>query len=129
MFNYVPLANKMKEYGENTENVASILKVSLDDLKQTLNQNKFLTMSQLHRLCEHYNCSPSDIMAFTPDNDLIKLDWDKVASFGKPTTVLSAECGLSRSAFCNAKNTTGKVKLENAKKIADILGCAVEDLV
>ena len=59
----------------------------------------------------------------------MKVNWTKVESFGKPLTNLSVECGLSRCSLRNACKGSGKVRLENVKKMAEVLGCSVEDLI
>lgn len=129
MFNYKPLAVTMKEHNENTEVIADLLDMSLDEVKDKLNRNKFLSMTQLHKLCEHYKCGPESIMSWSPDGDLIKLDWDKVAAYGVPLTVLSVKCDMSRSSLSNTSKGGGRVRADNAKKIAEALGCSVEDLI
>ena len=129
MFNYRPLARMMKEKGKSTEDIAVILNMSLEEVKDKLNHNRNITMSQLDKLCSYFKCGPEGIMSWSPDGDLVKVDWDKVAAFGKPLTLLSVECGLSRSALSNAKNGNCKIKSENAKKMAEVLGCSLEDLM
>ncbi len=129
MFNYKPLTSTMKFLEEDISDIAKLLNMPLGELKDKLDNNRFLSMSQLHKLCEHYECGPEAIMSWSPDGDLVKIDWNKVASFGKPLTVLSVECGMSRSALSNTSKGSGKVKTENARKIAEVLGCKVEDLV
>jgi DNA-binding Xre family transcriptional regulator len=119
----------MKLFGEDIRDIADILNTSIEDLRDKLDNNKYLNMSQLDRLCEHYECGPEAIMSWSPDGDLVKIDWDKVAAFGKPLTVLSVECGMSRSALSNTRKGSGKVKTENARKIAEVLNCRVEDLL
>lgn len=129
MFNYKPLAKEMKDKGKSTEDIAELLNMPLEEVKDKLNHNRFITMSQLHKLCEYFGCGPEGIMSWSPDGDLVKIDWDKVLAFGKPLTVLSVECGMSRSALPNTRNKGGKVKLENARKLAEVLGCSVDDLI
>ena len=129
MFNYKPLMSTMRVFEEDVRDIADILNVPSDDLKDKLDNNRYLSMSQLHKLCEHYECGPEAIMSWSPDGDLVKIDWNKVAAFGKPLTVLSVECGMSRSALSNTSKGSGKVKTENARKIADVLGCKLEDLI
>lgn len=129
MFNYKPLLATMKVLNEDIRDVAELLNMNSDELKDKLDNNKFISMSQLHKLCEHYKCGPEVIMKWSPDGDLVKLDWNKVAAFGKPLTVLSVECGMSRSSLSNTSKGSGKVKAENARKIAEVLGCTVEDLI
>ena len=129
MFSYKPLEATMKVFGEDIKDIADILGISLEELKDKVDNNRYLNMSQLDRLCEHYECGPEAILSWSPDGDLVKLDWNKVAAFGKPLTVLSIECGMSRSTLSNASKGSGKVKSENAVKIAEVLGCEVEDLV
>ena len=68
-------------------------------------------------------------MSWSPNGDLVKIDWNKAAAFGKPLTVLSVKCGMSRSALSNTSKGSGKVKRENAEKMAEVLGCSVEDLI
>ena len=129
MFNYKPLKATMDMFNEDIKDIADILDVSVEELRDKLNNNRFLSMSQLHKLCEHYKCGPEVIMKWSPDGDLVKIDWNKVAAFGKPLTVLSVECGMSRSSLSNTSKGSGKVKAENARKIAEVLGCSVEDLI
>lgn len=129
MFDYKPLAATMKAHNEGTKDVARLLNMDLEDMKDKLNHNKFLSMPQLHKLCTHYECGPEAIMSWSPDGDLIKLDWSKVAAFGKPLTTLSVECGMSWGALSNTSKGSGRVKADNAKKIAEVLGCTVEDLI
>lgn len=129
MFNYKPLAATMKQHGEGTEDIAKLLNMTLDEVKEKLNHNEYLTMPQLHKLCTHYECGPEAVMGWSPDGDYIKLDWAKVAAFGKPLTTLSIECGMNRSSLPNTRKGSGRVKAENAGKIAQVLGCKVEDLV
>ena len=129
MFDYKPLAGTMKERGESTEDIAKILNMSLDEVKEKLNHNEYLSMPQLHKLCSHFECGPEKIMNWSPDGDYIKLDWAKVMAFGKPLTSLSVECGMNRSSLPNTSKGSGRVKAENAKKIAEVLKCKVEDLI
>lgn len=129
MFNYRPLAKTMKEKGKGTEDIAKVLKMSLEEVKDKLNNNRNITMAQLGRLCDYFDCGPGEIMSWSPDGDLVKVDWNKVASHGKPLMTLSIECGLSRSAFTNAKNCNCKIKIENAKKLAEVLDCSIEELI
>lgn len=129
MFDYRPLVDTMKERGDKTEDIAQLLKVPLDDLRDKLNHGKFITMGQLHKLCEHYECGPEKIMNWLPSAEYIKIDWAKVAQFNKPLTALSIECGMSRSALSNTSKGSGRVKSENANKIAEVLGCKLEDIV
>ena len=129
MFDYRPLARMMKEKGKSTEDIAQLLGMTLEEVKDKLNNNRFISMSQLHKLCGFLECGPGEILHWSPDGDLVKVDWDKVAAFGKPLTLLSVECGLSRSALSNAKNGNCKIKSENAKKMAEVLGCSIEDLM
>ncbi len=129
MFDYRPLVSTMKGKGEKTEDIAELLDIPLEELRDKLNGGKYLTMGQLHKLCEHYECGPEKIMNWLPSADYIKIDWQKVAGFGKPLTVLSVECGMSRSALSNTSKGNGRVKAENAKKIAEVLGCKLEDIV
>lgn len=129
MFDYRPLVGTMKGKGEDTKDIAKLLNVPLDELRNILNNGKYLSMGQLHKLCEHYECGPGEIMNWLPSADYIKIDWQKVAGFGKPLTVLSVECGMSRSALSNTSKGNGRVKAENAKKIAEVLGCKLEDIV
>ena len=129
MFRYGPLASNMKKCNENTENLAELLDMSLEEVKDKLNNNRYLTMTQLHKLCEHYKCGPEGIMSWSPDGDLVKVDWNKVSAHGKPLTVLSIECGLSRCTLRNTCKNNGKVRYENAKKMAEVLGCSLEELI
>jgi len=129
MFNYKPLAKEMKDKGKSTEDIAELLNMPLEEVKDKLNHNRFITMSQLHKLCEYFGCGPEGIMSWSPDGDLVKVDWDKVAAFGKPLTVLSVECGMSRSSLPNTRKNGGKVKMDNARKLAEVLGCSVDDLI
>ena len=129
MFSYKPLAREMKEKGKCTEDIAELLNMPLEKVKDKLNHNRFISMSQLHKLCEYFKCGPESIISWSPDGDLVKIDWNKVMAFGKPLTVLSVECGMSRSSLSNTSKGSGKVKAENARKIAEVLGCSVEDLI
>lgn len=129
MFNYKPLAREMKEKGKVTEDIAELLNMPLEEVKDKLNHNRFISMSQLHKLCEYFKCGPESIMSWSPDGDLVKIDWSKVSAFGKPLTVLSVECGMSRSSLSNTSKGSGKVKAENARKIAEVLGCSLEDII
>ena len=129
MFDYRPLVDTMKVKGEKTEDIAEVLGMTLDDLRAKLNGGKFLTMAQLHKLCEHYECGPGSIMNWLPSADYVKLNWQKVMEHGKPLTSLSIECGMSYGALYNTSKGSGRVKMNNAKKIAEVLGCTVEDLI
>lgn len=129
MFNYKPLAKTMKDKGKSTADIAQVLKMSLEEVKDKLNHNRNISMAQLDRLCEYFECGPEGIMSWSPDGDVVKVDWNKVAAFGKPLTNLSLECGLSRCSLRNASKGSGKVRLDNVKKMAGVLGCTVEDLI
>ena len=129
MFDYRPLARMMKEKGKNTEDIARLLGMTLEEVKDKLNNNRFISMSQLNKLCGFLECGPGEVLHWSPDGDVVEVNWDKVASFGRPITTLSIECGLSRAALINARNGTGNTKRETVEKLAEVLDCSVEELI
>ena len=129
MFDYRPLAKTMKDKGKSTEDIAEVLKMPLEEVKDKLNNNRNITMAQLNKLCDYFKCGPEGIMSWSPDGDLVKVDWNKVKAFGKSLTRLSIECGLSHGALPNACNAGGKLKRDNAVKMAEVLGCSLEELM
>lgn len=129
MFDYRPLARTMKEKGKGTEDIAKVLKMSLEEVKDKLNNNRNITMAQLGKLCDYFDCGPGEILRWSPDGDIVKVNWDKVKAFGWSLTKLSIECGLSHSALPNACSADGKLKRENAVKMAEVLGCSLEELI
>lgn len=129
MLSYRPLADMLKKKAMSTEDLAKVLNRDVSEVKLQLNKNEYLSMADVDKLCDYFQCNPDKIFKWAGrnGNELVDLNWDLVPS--DCITQLSVSCGLSRSTLSNAKKKQQKVKLKTVRAIAAKLHLAEKDLI
>lgn len=127
MISYEPLHKIMTEKSMKTEDLAELLGRDVKEIRKQLNGGASLSMDDMGILCEEFRCQFSDIARWDyEESDLVKVNWDKVSP---PLTVLAVSCGLSRSAFANAKRSGRPIKRSSFEELIKILKCNPEDIL
>lgn len=129
MLSYRPLADMLKKKAMSTEDLAKVLMRDVNEVKKQLNKNEYLSMADVDKLCDYFQCNPDKIFIWTgrSENELVDLNWELVPS--EHITQLSVNCGLNRSTLSNAKKKQQKVKLKTVRAIAAKLHLAEKDLI
>lgn len=126
MFDYSLLHEEMKKRAMKTEDLAKIAGCEVSELRKLLNGGKDIPMKYLGNLCEEFHCQVNDLVVWKFEKeDFVKVNWDKIS---EPLTVLAVKCGLSRSAFYNAKKEDRPVRRESFEKLLDATGMSESDL-